>query len=221
MDAFSPKGNSPARLNTGSHPDLIAIIEKDGQQLVSGRELHGFLEVKSRFADWIKNRIRRYGFTPGFDYTSVSKILENGGRELDYALSLDMGKELAMVEGNAKGKQARLYFIQCEKKLQLAAGQAAELMRVVTRQQEQLRQIAERTAQLEARLRVGSSDYYTIMGYSNLIRKAISFSEAQTLGKRAKTICQQQGYNIPKVRDTRFGLVNSYPLKVLQQVVGE
>lgn len=96
--------------------ELIRVQEKDGQQVVSARELHGFLTIRSKFADWLKNRINKYGFVENQDFVTVSKILENGGRELDYALTLDMAKELAMVEGNEKGKQARQYFIDCEKR---------------------------------------------------------------------------------------------------------
>lgn len=102
--------------------ELIHVAtDSRGEQVVSARELHGFLEIRSKFADWIKNRIEKYGFTEKQDYITFegfSKNLEKGGRpEIDYALTLDVAKELAMVEGNDKGKQARQYFIQCEKQL--------------------------------------------------------------------------------------------------------
>lgn len=97
--------------------ELIKIREENGQQLVSGRELHVFLEVKSKYADWIKNRIRKYEFLEGNDFFTLSKILENGGREFDHALTIEMAKELSMVENNDKGKEARKYFIKCERKL--------------------------------------------------------------------------------------------------------
>ena len=97
--------------------ELIKVTEENGEQLVSAKELHEFLEVKSKFADWFKNRVSKYGFEENQDYVSISKNLENGGREIDYVLKLDIAKELSMVEGNEKGSQARKYFIQCEKKL--------------------------------------------------------------------------------------------------------
>jgi len=97
--------------------ELIKVTEQNGEQLVSARDLHEFLEVKSKFADWIKNRIEKYGFEENQDFVTISKNLENGGREIDYILKLDMGKELSMVEGNEKGSQARKYFIACEKKI--------------------------------------------------------------------------------------------------------
>ena len=101
--------------------ELIKITEHNGKQAVSARELHAFLGAKKDFTDWIKYRIAKYGFIENEDFEVFHKIGENpqGGRpQIEYALTIDCAKELAMVEGNAKGKQARLYFIECEKKLQ-------------------------------------------------------------------------------------------------------
>lgn len=98
--------------------ELIKITQNEqGEQLVSGRELHQFLEVKSRFNDWIKNRIEKYRFVENIDFTTLTKNLVNGGKETDYIIRLDMAKELSMVENNDKGRQARRYFIECEKQL--------------------------------------------------------------------------------------------------------
>ena len=92
-------------------------INGNAVETVNAKELHEFLEVRSKFADWIKNRISEYDFTVNQDFTTVSKNLENGGRSIDYYITLDMAKELSMVERNEKGKQARKYFIECEKQL--------------------------------------------------------------------------------------------------------
>lgn len=99
--------------------ELIKITTNEsGNQVVSARELHKFLESKQQFADWIKNRIDKYGFVENQDFEVFQDFMNNpnGGRPLkEYALTIDMAKELAMVEGNDKGKQARRYFIECEK----------------------------------------------------------------------------------------------------------
>ena len=92
-------------------------IDGNAVETVNARELHAFLEVQTRFNDWIKNRIEQYDFVENQDFTTVSKNLENGGRSIEYHTTLDMAKELSMVERNEKGKQARKYFIECEKKL--------------------------------------------------------------------------------------------------------
>ena len=72
-------------------------------ETVNAKELHGFLEVRSKFADWIKNRINEYDFIENQDFTTISKNLENGGRTIEYFVTLDMAKELSMVERNEKG----------------------------------------------------------------------------------------------------------------------
>lgn len=82
---------------------------------VNARELHNFLEVKSRFNDWINNRIRDFGFVENQDFVTVTKNLVSGGIQKEIYLSIDMAKELSMVERNEKGRQARQYFIEMEK----------------------------------------------------------------------------------------------------------
>lgn len=97
--------------------ELIKVTYEEEKALVSARELHEFLEVKSRFNDWIKNRINKYELEENIDYTKILVQCIRGQNEYDYVLLLDTAKELSMVENNEKGKQARKYFIQCEKKL--------------------------------------------------------------------------------------------------------
>jgi phage anti-repressor protein len=96
---------------------LIPIYQSEkGTNLVNARELHEFLEVNSKFADWVKNRIEKYEFVENQDFITVSKNLENGGRSIDYVFKLEPAKEIAMVENNEKGKEIRRYFIKVEEK---------------------------------------------------------------------------------------------------------
>jgi len=100
--------------------ELITIENRNGKESVNARELHEFLGNKRQFSDWIKQRVEQYGFIEGTDYTLISQICEtsSGGTvRKEYYISLDMAKELSMVENNEKGRQARQYFIECEKKL--------------------------------------------------------------------------------------------------------
>ena len=99
--------------------DLIKITTKDGKQLVSARELHEFLEIKTDFRKWFP-RMCEYGFVENVDFTrAFQKCPTLGGIQTvaDYAITIDMAKELSMIQRTEKGKQARLYFIECEKKL--------------------------------------------------------------------------------------------------------
>lgn len=108
---------------------------------VDGRALHGVLGVRRDFSTWMKGRISKYGFAQGHDFEIFSKSDENseidspvlgnqkkrGGdrRSLEYRCSLDMGKELCMVENNEKGRMARRYFIECERRLLASEVRAA------------------------------------------------------------------------------------------------
>lgn len=106
--------------------ELIQVAERqigDGTiQTVNARDLHAFLGVGKDFSNWMKGRIEQYGFVENQDFVIDSPVLANqsgrGGdrRSKEYHLSLDMAKELAMVERNDKGKQARQYFIECERR---------------------------------------------------------------------------------------------------------
>jgi phage anti-repressor protein len=96
-------------------------INEQTLDTVNARELHTFLEVGRHFATWLNARIRQYGFEMDVDYTIISRDPKwgngNRGATKEYFITLDMAKELAMVERNDKGKQARRYFIDCEKQL--------------------------------------------------------------------------------------------------------
>ena len=95
-----------------------SAINGELQQTVNARELHAFLESKQDFSTWIKNRVEQYDFVENQDFIKLHKKMElskTGQMGIDYHITLDMAKELAMVERNDKGKQARQYFIACEK----------------------------------------------------------------------------------------------------------
>jgi phage anti-repressor protein len=103
--------------------DLIPVaartVGSEPVQTVNARNLHAFLGVGAMFATWIKDRITKYEFAEGVDYlVTVSKTgIRSNVTTTDYFLTLDMAKEIAMVERNDAGKRARAYFIECERKL--------------------------------------------------------------------------------------------------------
>lgn len=98
---------------------VVEAIEYDGKQAVNARELHEKLGNKKQFANWIQLRIEQYGFVENQDFQVFNQKVKNsnGGRSRkEYALSLDMAKELCMVENNDAGRRIRKYFIEVEKK---------------------------------------------------------------------------------------------------------
>ena len=95
------------------------LIKINSNNTVSGRELHKFLEIGTRFDKWFI-RMCEYGFNENDDFIRVAqKCPTLGGTQtiIDYAITLDMAKEISMLQRTEKGKQARTYFINCEKKL--------------------------------------------------------------------------------------------------------
>ena len=101
-------------------------------QTINARELHAFLEVGKDFSTWIKDRIEQYGFLENQDFI-CSPILGSNGRgghnRKDYHLTLDMAKELAMVERNDKGKQARYKIL--EHSLEIVSKNSKELISII------------------------------------------------------------------------------------------
>lgn len=106
--------------------ELIPLTESNGAQAVLGRDLHAFLEVQSNYREWFP-RMVAYGFEEGKDYASKNRRVQDSlGREreaTDHIISLDMAKEISMIQRTDKGKQARAYFLECERR----AKQPAEL----------------------------------------------------------------------------------------------
>lgn len=96
--------------------DLLRIdVNENQEQTVSGRELHMFLGIETPYTMWIERMIE-YGFSEGKDF--LTKMLEStGGRpSTDHIMTLDMAKEICMLARNEKGKQARQYFLEVERR---------------------------------------------------------------------------------------------------------
>ena len=119
------------RLNTS---EILTIQTREfnnrTHETIDAKKLHAFLGVGRDFSNWIKSRIKQYEFAENEDFILIplndqsgfspkrAKTSNTGGRpSKDYFITLDMAKELAMVERNEKGREARRYFIECEHKL--------------------------------------------------------------------------------------------------------
>lgn len=111
-----------------AHPLIPVFTDsklREPTRLCNARDLHTFLQVGRDFSNWIKGRIDEYGFVERADFIVFdSPNLANqkkgrGGdrRSVEYHLTLDMAKELAMIENNDIGRQVRRYFIQIEEEL--------------------------------------------------------------------------------------------------------
>lgn len=106
------------QLTIERNQELIPVTENEQNEVVvSGRDLHEFLEIGTEYKKWM-SRMIEYGFEENIDYARVSqKSLTLGGTQniTEHILKLDMAKEISMIQRNEKGKQARQYFLQIEK----------------------------------------------------------------------------------------------------------
>ena len=139
--------------------ELIKIIEREGRQLVSGRELHEFLEIKTKYKDWFP-RMVEYGFEEDIDFIRVAQKRATNNLKnpvttvIDHAISIDMAKEISMIQRTEKGKTARQYFINCEKKLKeikkLSPMELMELQfKALKEQEEKILQVENKVDKLE------------------------------------------------------------------------
>lgn len=94
--------------------EIIKVNYENDRPTVLARELHDFLEVKTAFKDWFP-RMCEYGFSEGIDFSSFLSESSGGRPAQDAQLTIEMAKEICMLQRNERGKQARQYFIQLEK----------------------------------------------------------------------------------------------------------
>ena len=144
--------------NTNLNLKLVKFNDEE-QQAVNARDLHVFLARQQKFSTWIISRIQKYGFVEnedfivdnedaqihdkinspkratatdgGFEKATAKNFVKSATQIIDYYISLDMAKELAMIENNKKGREVRKYFIQCEKllKQKIAEEQQTQLIK--------------------------------------------------------------------------------------------
>ena len=156
--------------------ELIKIGKKQGVETVNARELHSFLDSKQDFSTWIKSKISKYGFSENIDFIRFHKKMEaNNATIIDYHITIDMAKELSMVENNKKGREARQYFIVMEKKAKLLPELSEDeiVQKALIIQQEKIKllsikaQVADRLANTEG-LYLPSIAGKMIMGHANV-----------------------------------------------------
>lgn len=152
----------------------IQITYSGDRPTVSGRTLHEALEVKTAYKDWFP-RMCTYGFAEGTDFSSILSESTGGRPSTDHQLTLDMAKELCMIQRTERGKQCRLYFLEVEKRwnspeaimaraLQFAERQLAE----VTSQNRQLMAENSRLS-VDVAIMQPKSDYFDELVDRNLL----------------------------------------------------
>lgn len=214
---------------------MIKVFEDKGQQLVDARELHSFLGVGRDFSNWIKDRIEKYGFTEGSDYVVLESSPELANvlhAKKDYAITLDMAKEVAMLERNEKGREARRYFIECERKLKEVQQPMDELEMMAAMIKSQLEQrasmkaleasvytLSDKIAAVEERIRI-DDEFVTVSGFLALTKaKPTPVETVKAIGMEAAKYCREHGIPISQIPSAKWGKVNAYPKSVLEEII--
>ena len=196
--------------------ELIKITTNEvGEPTVLGRELHEFLGVTTRYNDWFP-RMAEYGFMEGKDfYSFLSKTSETGGRpSTDHLLTIDMAKEICMIQRTEVGKQARQYFIQVEKDYNSPEKIMARALRIAEKELSTLKLDVERMKPKEIFAdSVASSHTSILIGELAKILKANGYETGQ---KRLFEILRQDGFlikrngsdfNMPSQKSMELGLM--------------
>ena len=208
--------------------DLIKITtNEEGKQLVSARELHDFLEIKTDFRKWFP-RMCEYGFEENIDYTPVKFVHPMNLQECtDYAISIDMAKELSMIQRTEKGKQARLYFIECEKKLKAIDNKAQLLLDIYNGGEKAIaasKKLHEiEAAPIKAELKEANIQLQKDKQWWSIKRTAImtNTSWKDYSWKKLKAASLETGHEVKKVFDANFGAVNAYHEDAWKEVYPE
>lgn len=186
--------------------ELIKIsqvrMKTDEVNAVNARDLHMFLESKTDFSNWIKRRIDEADAVENTDYTSFAKNGENqnGGRpQVEYIITLDLAKEIAMLERNQKGKEIHRYFIECEKQLTRRIKAPITMKEALLLALEQQDQIEALEAQQKANL-----------PYVTFAKAVEAGATSINIGDYAKALCNNDKINVGQKRLFKWLRENGY-----------
>ena len=194
--------------------ELINIkTSETGEPSVSGRELHEFLGVATPYDKWFP-RMAEYGFTEGRDFSTFLSESTGGRPSTNHLLTIDMAKEIAMIQRTDRGKQARQYFIQVEKDYNSPEKIMARALRIAEKELSTLKLDVERMKPKEIFAdSVASSHTSILIGELAKILKANGHETGQ---KRLFETLRQDGFlikrkgsdfNMPTQKSMELGLM--------------
>lgn len=206
--------------------ELMKIEERNGEQLVSARELYKFLEIKARFNDWF-NRMIEYGFNENIDYITITqkRVTAQGNKTtyMDYLLKISMAKELSMIQRNGKGKQARLYFIECEKKAKEQSNQIMINKPLINELMDRLKETEIRLNRLE-NIKTSIKSNSKMMSISEYaLNKGIKIDSQHMggIGTKARNTSKKLGYEVGKAYSSNGATKNIYNVEILEHIFFE
>lgn len=212
---------------------MTDLIKIDDSGKITARELYDFLSPsdKSHYSRWVKQNIEQNDFyQENVDWWGFA-IMANGNETKDYSLTIDFAKHLCMLSRSERGKLARNYFIEVEKRYKsnvpaissvedliiLQATAMKELRQQVSMQAVTLQEQGDQIKEIAASIKTSPNEYYTVAGYASLQKLKIDVNKANLIGRKAVRLSKEYDVEIGKVSDPRFGQVNTYHLDVLKE----
>lgn len=188
--------------------ELLKVNYDNDRITLSARELHKFLEVKTSFKDWFP-RMCEYGFNESQDFNPLKneQVRLEGNRQVkrtvqDYEITLDMAKEIAMIQRSDKGKEVRQYFLELERRWN---SPEAVMNRALEYSRKQVKALMEE--------KQGLIEENKELKPKALFADAVSASnESILIGQLAKLI-RQNGYEIGQNRLFEWMRENEYLIK--------
>ncbi len=162
--------------------ELITVNYDNNRPTVLGRDLHELLEVESNYTTWFK-RMCEYGFAEGTDFIPFLEESTGGRPSQDHQLTIEMAKELCMLQRTEKGKQARQYFIELEKAWNSPEKVMARALQIANQEIESLRLTNAVQQQQIAELNPKATYYDLVLQCSDLVSATVI---AKDYGKSAK-----------------------------------
>lgn len=226
-------------------PVVARQVSDESIQTVNARDLHSWLGSGKKFADWIRGRVAKYSFVENQDFVcspNLGSKGRGGHNAIDYHISLEMAKELAMVENNEKGREARRYFIDCERRAKELPMMSTEQMiaALATSQHESkllLQETARKTKAIEVEQqrqadqlsKIGEVIYevfpkegqMTALRFIQMKRPDLKTDGYQVSkhGKALSKLCRTKGITPGRIKTvgTRWPYVNTYPIEILEE----
>lgn len=201
--------------------DLVPIENRGGVETVNARDLHQALGSKQHFSDWVKNRIEKYGFQSGVDFTD-HKVMIGKTTAIEYFVSIDMAKELSMIENTDKGREVRRWFIEREKQL-------ARVEITGPEQFEKMMEAAMRRLLPMINPRKGSQlefgiipdapndgSHMSLRAFCRVRKYDYTDAELSRMGKELRAFCDGRGFSMGMVDDPTYSKVRTYPIAILE-----
>ena len=206
--------------------ELVKVRYDNQKPSVLGRDLHEALGIKTAYKDWFP-RMCEYGFEEGRDFCSFLSESTGGRPSADHRLTIEMAKEICMIQRTEIGKRCREYFLEIERRYNERVKTLTpeeylfEQARIMLEHSRRLSAVENKVDQIEARIETRPEHCYTVAGYASLRGINVDVNRANMLGRKAAKLSREYGYDVYQTQDIGFGTENIYHEDILKSVFAE